>query len=64
MISKAYNKSEIARRYFELKGETLTRQEANNRWKMIRSPDLLALKKVFDTIHKEQKGMLKKKKPG
>jgi hypothetical protein len=59
MIHEAYNKSEIARRYFKLKGETLTRQEANNRWKMVRSPDKEILKKVFSEIHKEQKSKLK-----
>jgi hypothetical protein len=60
MIHEAYNKSEIARRYFELKGETLTRQEANNRWKMVRNPDAEILKKVFDKVYKEQKTQLKK----
>lgn len=59
MINEAYNKSEIARRYFKLKGEELTRQEANNRWKMVRNPDKDILKKVFSEVYKEQKSKLK-----
>lgn len=59
MIHEAYNKSEIVRRYFELKGEKLTKQEAANRWRMIRNVDLDVLEKVFSQINKEQKKLLK-----
>lgn len=59
MIHEAYNKSEIVRRYFEKQGEKLTKQEAANRWRMIRNVDLKILKEVFDDIHKEQKKLLK-----
>lgn len=60
IIHEAYSKSEIARRYYkEYTGEELTNQEAANRWRMLRNPDVKILKKVNDQIHKEQKKMLK-----
>lgn len=55
MILKAYNKSEIARLYFEKKGENLTKQEAANHWRMIRNVDTKVLKQVFKDVFKEQK---------
>jgi hypothetical protein len=58
MILPAYNKSEIARLYFLKKGETLTKQEAANRWRMI-TPDVKVLKEVFRDAYLAQKGSLK-----
>lgn len=59
MIHEAYSKSEIAKRYYkEATGEDLTNQEAVNRWRMLRNPDVKILKKVNDQIHKEQNKLL------
>lgn len=57
MILPAYNKSEIARLYFEKKGENLTKQEAANRWRMIQ-PDKKILLEVFKEVYQEQKKAL------
>lgn len=57
MILKAYNKSEIARMYFQKKGEKLTKQVAANRWRMIQ-PDKKILKEVFSEIYKKQVSQL------
>lgn len=59
MIHEAFQISEVARRYFELKGEQLTKPEAYNRWRMVRNPDLKLLNKAVDQIYKEQKKKLK-----
>jgi hypothetical protein len=53
MILKAYNKSEIARIYFQQKGEFLTNKQAANRWRMI-NPDCKLLREVFKELHKKQ----------
>jgi hypothetical protein len=53
MILKAYNKSEIARLYFQKKGENLTTIEAGNRWRMI-TPDAKVLKSVFKDVYQKQ----------
>jgi hypothetical protein len=58
MILPAYNKSEIARLYFLKKGENLTKQEAANRWRMVK-PDLKVLESVFNELHKKQKDILR-----
>jgi hypothetical protein len=59
MIIDAYNTSEIARRYYLLKtGESLSREQARNRWKMTRNPDKKILNKVFTEVLKEQKAMI------
>jgi hypothetical protein len=58
MIHPAYNRSEIARRYFEEKGETLSKDDAYNRFRMIRLFDKKILKKIFSDIQKEQKDIL------
>jgi hypothetical protein len=58
MILTAYNKSEIARLYFQKKGENLTKQVAVNRWRMIK-PDVKILKEVFKEIYEAQKRNLK-----
>lgn len=50
MIHPAYNKSEIARRYYEkTTGEALTRQEAANRWRKTK-PDKKILREVMKEI--------------
>jgi hypothetical protein len=54
MILKAYNKSEIARLYFQKKGENLTKQVAANRWRMV-TPDADILKAVFKDVYDKQK---------
>ena len=53
MISKAYNISEVARRYFEKKGENLTKQEALNRFRFVRNKDKLLLLAVIRDIYDE-----------
>lgn len=58
MIHPAFNKSEIARRYFEIKGYKLSKQEAANRWRMLRNPDKSIIKKVIDRVYKEQLKLL------
>lgn len=59
MIHEAYKISVVARRYYrEATGEQLTNQEAVNRWRMLRNPDMKILKMVNDMIHKEQKKLL------
>lgn len=61
MINKEYfNASGVAQLYFKLKGEKLEKQEAINRWRMVRNPDLEILNKVIDKIYKDQKDKLKK----
>jgi predicted peroxiredoxin len=57
MILNAYNKSEIARLYFQKKGKNLTKQDAANRWRMIQ-PDVKTLKEVFKEIHRKQMSQL------
>lgn len=59
MIHPAFYKSEIARRYYEKKGETLTAQQATNRWRMTRNFDKKLLRQVFDEIYREQREALK-----
>jgi hypothetical protein len=54
VILPAYNKSEIARLYFLKKGENLTKQEAANRWRMIRQFDFKVLGSVFNEVHRKQ----------
>lgn len=58
MIHEAFTQSEIARRYYLEKGESLSRQEAANRWRMLRHPDKDVLKKVIGDIVKEQKKLI------
>lgn len=60
MIHPAYNKSEIARRYYEkATGEKLTNQEAINRLRKLRNVDKVLLRKVFDDVNSEAKKELK-----
>lgn len=58
MIHEAFTQSEIARRYYLEKGERLSRQEAANRWRMLRKPDKDVLKKVIGDVVREQKKLL------
>lgn len=55
-----YNKSAVARRYFELRGEDLTKQEAANRWRMLRKIDFDTYKRVLDEGYKEAISAAKK----
>ena len=60
MIHNAYDKSEVARRYYLLKtGEDISKATAFNRWRMLRVPDKKVLKEVLEQIAKEQKVMMK-----
>lgn len=59
MIHSAFIKSEIARRYYAAAGEELSRQEAANRWRMLRNPNRKLLQKVIDEVTREQKKEIK-----
>jgi hypothetical protein len=54
MIHNAYDKSEVARRYYLLKtGEEIDKATAFNRWRMLRAPDLKILDEVRKQLTKE-----------
>lgn len=59
MIHKAFNKSEIARRYFELKGEKLSNSEAANRFRSVRNPDVNLIARIVAEVYAEQKDLLR-----
>lgn len=60
-IHPAFNKSEIARRYYKkATGEALTNQEAVNRWRNIRNPDKKILAQVVEEVTQEQKTLITK----
>lgn len=60
MIHKAFNKSEIARRYYEkATGEKLNNQEAVNRLRKLKNIDRKLLREVFNDVLNEQKQELK-----
>lgn len=59
ILDEYYKQGAVAKLYFKMKaGEELDNETARNRWRMIRNPDKVILKKVFDAIHKEQKANL------
>jgi hypothetical protein len=53
MITDAFNKSEIARLYFEKQGKHFTKQEAANRFRMVH-PDVDILKKIIREVCQKQ----------
>lgn len=53
MIHEDFNKSAIARRYYAKLGESLSKQEALNRWRMLRNPDLRLLRQVIREVSRE-----------
>ncbi len=59
MIHTAYNKSEIAKRYYLAMGRNYDNQAAIKQWSQDRKLNLKVLKEVFETIYTEQKQSLK-----
>lgn len=54
MIHSAFIKSEIAKRYYKLAtGEDISRDDAFNRWRMLRHPDKKILRQVIKEVAKE-----------
>lgn len=56
LLNSAYKISYFAARYYkEATGEALTKQEAINRWRMLRHPDKKIIQEVIKDIGREQK---------
>lgn len=59
MIHEAFTKSEVAKRYFDLMGQNISRDQARKNFHQDKKIDRVVLKKVIDEIYKEQLKKLK-----
>lgn len=59
MIHEAFTKSEIAKRYYSLRGIELAKEPARKRFILDKNIDKKLILIVINSIYKEQKKMLK-----